>query len=335
MTAVKRRDSFFTLPVAATDAIKCAGRFSSARPARAASTQFSRTPRLYCSTSTQFSRTPPAMDTAPSSSARPRLEATVVAVNQMMSLPEELLAHILLCYLLFDGGDLLCVMRYMQLREVCNTFKRILDSPDVLRRLPFWAVCECVHRRPLYTRAMLLLRLRRAGHPDAVFYEGLITMMSRRIQEPAAGMQIVSDAAAMGGKWASYFLAMMQYRANPKDPRALEALDRISGGQSPMDGRRWGNSGLPPLRGFVRNLLHSFASRLRLPRIIDYPELTPHDPHVCTWTSGCRRWPPEGTSRIALYCSPQCRIRHEFDLFTRSVRDDVGYAISRMPPPPP
>lgn len=279
-----------------------------------------------------FSRTPPAMDAAPSSSSRPRLEATVVAVNLMMSLPEELLAHILLCYLLFEGGDLLCVRRYMRLREVCNTFKRILDSDDVLRRLPFRAVHEYVHRTPLSIRAMLLLRLRRAGHPEAVFYEGLVTMMSMRIEEPAVGMQIVSDAAAMGAKCASYFLAMMQYRANPKDPRALEALDRISGGQSPMDGR-WGNSGLPPLRFFVRNLLHYIAWRVRLPRI-DHPVLTPHDPHVCTWTSGCRRW-PEGTSRICWYCSPQCRIRHEFDLFTRFVRDDVGYAISRMPPPPP
>jgi hypothetical protein len=53
------------------------------------------------------------------------------------------------------------------------------------------------------------------------------------------------------------------------------------------------------------------------------------NPHICIWTAGCRRYGPD-TKGFIHYCSAECRIRHEFDLWMRSFRDAVKYAISRM-----
>jgi hypothetical protein len=36
------------------------------------------------------------------------------------------------------------------------------------------------------------------------------------------------------------------------------------------------------------------------------------------------------TKEIIHYCSSECCIRHEFDLWTRSFRPDVEYAVNRI-----
>jgi hypothetical protein len=61
----------------------------------------------------------------------------------------------------------------------------------------------------------------------------------------------------------------------------------------------------------------------------DIPLLPVPNPHICIWAVGCRRYVSE-TKEIIHYCSAECLIRHEFDLWTRSFRPAVDYAVSRM-----
>jgi hypothetical protein len=53
------------------------------------------------------------------------------------------------------------------------------------------------------------------------------------------------------------------------------------------------------------------------------------NPHICIWAAGCRRYRPD-TKEIIHYCSVECRIRHEFDLWTRSFCPAVEYAVCKM-----
>jgi hypothetical protein len=61
----------------------------------------------------------------------------------------------------------------------------------------------------------------------------------------------------------------------------------------------------------------------------DIPLLPIQNPHICIWEAGCRRYGPH-TKEIIHYCSAECCIRHEFDLWTRKFRPAVEYAVSRM-----
>ena len=55
-------------------------------------------------------------------------------------------------------------------------------------------------------------------------------MMERR---DTAGMQaLINQAAVAGDSCTAYFLAMLWYRQNPMDPKALVLLHGISGGPS-------------------------------------------------------------------------------------------------------
>jgi hypothetical protein len=49
----------------------------------------------------------------------------------------------------------------------------------------------------------------------------------------------------------------------------------------------------------------------------DIPLLPAQNPDICIWVVGCRRYWPD-TKEIIHYCSIECCIRHEFDLWTRS-----------------
>jgi hypothetical protein len=53
------------------------------------------------------------------------------------------------------------------------------------------------------------------------------------------------------------------------------------------------------------------------------------NPHICIWEAGCRRYVPD-TKEIIHYCSSECYIRHEFDLWTRSFLPDLEYAVNRI-----
>jgi hypothetical protein len=61
----------------------------------------------------------------------------------------------------------------------------------------------------------------------------------------------------------------------------------------------------------------------------DIPLLRVQNPHICIWEVGCRCYEPD-TKEIIHYCSADCRIRHEFDLWTRSFRPTVEYAVNKM-----
>jgi hypothetical protein len=53
------------------------------------------------------------------------------------------------------------------------------------------------------------------------------------------------------------------------------------------------------------------------------------NPQICIWVARCRRYDSD-TKEIIHYFSAECRIRHEFDICTRSFRPTVEDAISRM-----
>ena len=151
-------------------------------------------------------------------------------------------------------------------------------------------------------------------------------LMTRR--DHAAGLALVNQATVAGDSGAASFLAMMQYHSNPADHKALALLQGISDGPSLGDGR-WENHGLPPLCYSVRRDLDIIAYWLWLPdRDVDPSGLLVEDPHVCTWAQ-CRHW-GDARSCIIRYCSAECCIRHEFDLWTMYFNGPVSYAFSRM-----
>jgi hypothetical protein len=61
----------------------------------------------------------------------------------------------------------------------------------------------------------------------------------------------------------------------------------------------------------------------------DIPLLPVQNPYICIWAARYRRY-RQDTKEITHYCSAECRISHEFDLWTRNFRPAVEYAVSRM-----
>jgi hypothetical protein len=123
---------------------------------------------------------------------------------------------------------------------------------------------------------------------------------------------------------------MLKYRCNPADPKAMALLQEISGGQSPPDDR-WKNHNLWWLRYLVKKDLDNIVWRYWLDDgdDEDIPLLPVQNPHICIWAARRRRYGLD-TKEIVHYCSAECYIRHVFDLWTRSFRPDVEYAVSRM-----
>jgi hypothetical protein len=145
------------------------------------------------------------------------------------------------------------------------------------------------------------------------------------------GLKLIGDATAAEDSGAKYFLAMLKYRCNPADPEAMALLQEISGGPSPPDGR-WKNHNLRRLRYLVKQDLDNITWLYWLDDgddDNDIPLLPIHNPHICIWEVGCRRYRLD-TKDIIHYCSAECRIRHEFDLWTHKFRPTVEYAVSRM-----
>jgi hypothetical protein len=141
-------------------------------------------------------------------------------------------------------------------------------------------------------------------------------------------LKLIRDVAAEDSG-AKYFLAMLKYCCNPADPEAMALLQEISGGPSPPDGR-WKNPNLRRLRYLVKQDLDNIAWWYWLDDSDDdIPLLPVQNPHICIWEAGCRLYGPD-TKEIIHYYSAECRIRHEFDLWTRSFRPAVEYAVSMM-----
>jgi hypothetical protein len=143
------------------------------------------------------------------------------------------------------------------------------------------------------------------------------------------GLKLLRDAATEHSG-AKYFLAMLKYRCNPTDPRAMTLLQEISGSPSPPNGQ-WKNPNLRRLHYLVNQDLDNVAWRYWLDDNDDddIPLLPIQNPHIRIWEAGCRCYGTD-TKEIIHYCSAECRIRHEFDLWTCSSRPAVDYAVSRM-----
>jgi hypothetical protein len=152
-------------------------------------------------------------------------------------------------------------------------------------------------------------------------------LMRRR--NPDKGLKLIGDAAAEDSG-AKYFLAMLKYCCNPADPKAMALLQEISGGPSPPDGR-WKNPNPRWLRYLVKQDLDNIAWSYWLDDgdDDDIPLLPVKNPHICIWEAGCRRYELD-TKKIIHYCSTECRIHHEFDLWTRSFHPAVEYVVRRM-----
>jgi hypothetical protein len=146
---------------------------------------------------------------------------------------------------------------------------------------------------------------------------------------PDKGPKLIRYAAAEDSG-AKYFLVMLKYRCNPADPGAMVLLQEISGSLSPPDDR-WKNHNLRRLRYLVKQDLDNIAwwHWLDDDNDNDIPLLPFQNPHICIWAMGCRRYGPD-TKEIIHYYSFECRIRHEFDLWTCSFHPTVEYAMSRM-----
>jgi hypothetical protein len=123
---------------------------------------------------------------------------------------------------------------------------------------------------------------------------------------------------------------MLKYRCNPRDPEAVALLQEISGGPSPPDGR-WKNHNLRRLRYLIKQDLDNIVWWYWLDdgNVDDIPLLPIQNPHICIWAAGRRRYGPD-TKEIIHYCSVECRIRNEFDPWTRSFHPAMEYAVSRM-----
>jgi hypothetical protein len=98
----------------------------------------------------------------------------------------------------------------------------------------------------------------------------------------------------------------------------------------PPDGR-WKNHNLRRLRYLVKQDLDNITWWYWLDDGNDdnIPLLLVQNPHICIWGAGYRRYGLD-TKDIIHYCSAECRIRHEFDLWMRTFRPTAEYAINRM-----
>jgi hypothetical protein len=242
----------------------------------------------------------------------------------LLMLPEDLIIQIILLAI-ENGGD---IIQYLKLCQVCRTFRRICHDKMMINLLSLRQIRYYSHPHLPDLESYTEQRFLRANHPEALCYNGMERLMDWG-RDPV-GQALINQAAEAGDDGAAYFKAMLRYRANPADPEALAIIkNRISGGELP-DGR-WDNHGLERLRTCIRKDLNIIAYRFRLHYPEDTPELLVDDPHVCIWEE-CRRYGPQQNNCPLLirYCSPECRIRHEFDLWTWGMSERVSYRITKM-----
>jgi hypothetical protein len=245
------------------------------------------------------------------------------AVCLMLLLPDEFLTKIII-HSIKD----VAVFHFLNLRnKIRGTFRRICNSDEVLLHVSLCDLREACKNR--YVRSCFERRFHEANHPEALCFEGMVRLMRRR--NPDKGLKLIGDAAAVEDSGAKYFLAMLKYRCNPADLEAMTLLQEISGGSSPPDSR-WKNHNLWRLRYLVKQDLDNIAWLYWLDDgddDDDIPLLPVQNPHICIWEAGCRCYGPD-TKEIIHYCSAECCIRHEFDLWTRKFCPAVEYAVSRM-----
>jgi hypothetical protein len=240
----------------------------------------------------------------------------------MLLLPDELLTRIII-HSIKDKP----VFHFMNLcNKICSTFRHICNSDEVLLHVSLLDLRDAC--RNCYVRSCLGRRFHEANHPEALCFEGMERLMRRR--NPGKGLKLIRDAATEDSG-AKYFLVMLKYRLNLADPEAMTLLHEINSDPSPPDGR-WKNPNLRRLRYLVKQDLDNISWWCWLDDG-DYNDdillLPVQNPHICIWAAGCTRYGPD-TKVIIHYRSAECRIRHEFDLWTRKFCPAVEYAVSRM-----
>jgi hypothetical protein len=244
------------------------------------------------------------------------------AVCLMLLLPVELPTKMIIHYI----KDV-AVFYFLNLRnKICGTFRRICNSDEVILHVSLRHLREACKNH--YIRSCFERRFRKANHPEALCFEGMVRLMRRR--NPDNGLKLIGDDAAAEDSGAKYFLAMLKYRCNPVDPEAMALLQEISGGSSPPNGR-WKNHNVRGLHYLVKQDLDNIAWWYWLDDGVDddIPLLPVQNPHICIWEAGCRHYEPD-TKEIIHYCSAECRIHHEFDLWTRRFSPAVEYTVSRI-----
>jgi hypothetical protein len=149
----------------------------------------------------------------------------MAAVCLMLLLPDELLTKIII-HSIKD----VAIFRFLNLRnKICGTFQRICNSDEVLLHVSPRDLHEACKNR--YVSEQLF---RKANHPEALCFEGMVRLMRRR--NPDKGLKLIGDAAAEDSG-AKYFLVMLKYRCSPADPEAMALLQEICGSMSPPDSR--------------------------------------------------------------------------------------------------
>jgi hypothetical protein len=244
------------------------------------------------------------------------------AVCLMLLLPDELLTKIII-HSIKD----VAISHFLNVRnKICGTFRCISNSDELLLHVSLCDLREACKNR--YVRSCFERRFREANHPEALCFEGMMRLMRR--WNPDKGLKLIGDAAAAEDSGAKYFLVMLKYRCNPANSEAMALLQEISSGPSPPDGR-WKNHNLRRLRYLVKHDLDNIAWLYWLDdgNDDDIPLLPIQNPHICIWEEGRRRYGPD-TKEIIHYCSAECRICHEFDLWTCKFCPAVEYAVSRM-----
>jgi hypothetical protein len=245
------------------------------------------------------------------------------AVCLMLLLPDELITKIII-HSIKD----VAVLHFLNLHnKICGTFWRICNSDEVLLHVSLCDLRSACKNR--YVRLCFEQRFREANHLEALCFKGMVRLMRRR--NPDKGLKLIGYATAAEDSGAKYFLAMLKYRCNPTDPEGMALLQEISGGPSPPHGR-WKNHNLRRLHYLVKQDLDNIAWLYWLDDgddDDDIPLLPVQNPHICIWEAGCRCYGPD-TKEIIHYCSTECRIHHEFDLWMRKFRPAVEYAVSRM-----
>jgi hypothetical protein len=168
----------------------------------------------------------------------------------MLLFPDELLTKIII-HSIKD----VALFHFLNLRnKICDTFWRICNSDEVLLHMSLRDLREACKNR--YVRSCFERRFREANHPEALCFEGIVRLMRRR--NPDKGLKLIGDVVVAEDSGVKYFLAMLKYRCNPADPKAMALLQEISGGPSPPDGR-WKNHSLRRLRYLVKHDLDNIA----------------------------------------------------------------------------
>jgi hypothetical protein len=199
----------------------------------------------------------------------------MATVCLMLLLPDELLTKIII-HSIKD----VAVFHFSNLRnKICSTFRRICNSDEVLLHVSLRDLREACKNH--YVRSCFERRFREANHPEALCFEGMVRLMRRRNLDK--GLKLIGDAAATEDSGAKYFLAMLKYRCNPVDPKAMALLQEIIGGPSPPDGW-WKNYNLRWLRFLIKKDLDNIVWWYWLDdgnNDDDIPLLPVQNPHIC------------------------------------------------------